>query len=264
VPLQGLLTASVIPPVSFAVLAVLGGLLAWRSQGRMRRSGGLLAALAGLGILALALPVVAGLLTVSLERGLPGDIPEGLPGNGSVGPPPGAIIILGGDVAHGQGVGHSGTEVGALTLERLRAGAALARRTGLPLLVTGGPGSTGEPPLAALMARSLADDFGLTVRWIEPAARDTHENAVLGVAMLRAEGIGAAHVVSHGWHLARAIEAFARLGFPVRPVPVRLRRPPDGQAEDWIPRADHLGTSWYALREWAGRLVYALRDGSVR
>lgn len=256
-PLQGLLTAVVIPPVSFAVLAALGGLLAWRSQGRLRRRGGLLAALAGLGILVLALPIVAALLTVSLERGLPGQDTAGPAPNAIM---PAAIIILGGDVAHDQ----NRTEVGALTLERLRAGAALARRTGLPLLVTGGPGSEGEPPLAVLMAHSLAEDFGLAARWIEPAARDTHENAVLGVAMLRAEGIGAAHVVSHGWHLARAAEAFARLSFPVVPVPVRLRRMPDGRAEDWIPRADHLGTSWYALREWAGRLVYALRDGPAR
>jgi hypothetical protein len=30
---------------------------------------------------------------------------------------------------------------------------------------------------------------------------------------------------------------------------------------DFIPRPDHFFTSWLMLREWAGRLVYRLRDG---
>jgi hypothetical protein len=36
---------------------------------------------------------------------------------------------------------------------------------------------------------------------------------------------------------------------------------PDGAASDWLPRPDHLARSWFALREWAGLLVYRLRDG---
>ena len=51
------------------------------------------------------------------------------------------------------------------------------------------------------------------------------------------------------------------LGLGLVPVPVRIDRVPDGRATDWLPRADHLGDSWFVLREWAGRLVYRLRDG---
>ena len=78
--------------------------------------------------------------------------------------------------------------------------------------------------------------------------------------MLREAGIGAAYVVTHAWHLPRALEAFSREGFATSPAPVRLDRIPDGRLSDWVPRADHLGGSWFALREWAGRLVYAIRD----
>ncbi|NDG51210.1 MAG: hypothetical protein EBY30_19755, partial [Rhodospirillales bacterium] len=39
-----------------------------------------------------------------------------------------------------------GARVGGLTLERLQEGAALQRRTGLPLLVTAGVLSPGDPP----------------------------------------------------------------------------------------------------------------------
>jgi uncharacterized SAM-binding protein YcdF (DUF218 family) len=112
------------------------------------------------------------------------------------------------------------------------------------------------------MATSLTKDFGVKVRWVEPRAGDTRDNARFSVALLRADSINAALLVSHAWHLPRAEDAFARLGFPVRPEPVRLSRWPDGIATDWVPRPDHLARSWLALRELAGREVYRLRDGS--
>ncbi|PWS34253.1 YdcF family protein [Falsiroseomonas bella] len=245
-PFQGVLTSLLLPPLLLVLFIVAAGLLAWRG----RRAAGALAAAAALGLLLLATPFAAGTLTHALERQAALAAPAGAP-------PPAAIIVLGGEMASGAGA----PEVGPLTLERLRAGAALHRRTGLPLLVTAGPVAPGGPPLAELMARSLAEDFGVEVRWVENRARDTRDNAVLSAEMLRAEGIGAAYVVSHAWHLARAEAAFARLGFPVTGYPVRRERMPSGIASDWLPRPDHLARSWFALREWAGILVYWLRDG---
>jgi uncharacterized SAM-binding protein YcdF (DUF218 family) len=245
-PLQGALTSLLLPPLLLVLLVFAAGLLAWRGH----RAAGALAAAAALALLLLATPFVAGTLTFALDRQAALAEPAGAP-------PPAAIIVLGGEMASGA----AGPEVGPLTLERLRAGAALHRRTGLPLLVTAGPVARGAPPLGALMARSLEEDFRVPARWIEPRARDTRDNAVLSVEILRAEGIEAAFLVSHAWHLARAEAAFARLGFPVTAVPVRRERRPEGVASDWLPRPDHLARSWFALREWAGILVYRLRDG---
>ncbi|MFT8245519.1 YdcF family protein [Roseomonas sp. BN140053] len=246
--MQSVLTALFLPPLLLVLLGLWGGLLAWHGR---RRSGGALAALAAAGTLLLATPFVSGNLLASLEREVAARPAEG--------PPPAAIIVLGGDAARGQ----EGPEIGAFTLERLRAGAALHRRTGLPLLVTGGPVGPERVPLAALMARSLREDFGVEVRWVEPRAHDTRDNAVFAAAILREAGIGSALVVTHGWHLPRAMEAFGRIGFPVYPAPLRASQgwATAGRWSDWVPRADHLGDSWYALREWAGRAVYALRDG---
>jgi uncharacterized SAM-binding protein YcdF (DUF218 family) len=245
-PIQGTLTSLLLPPVLLVLLVLAAGLLAWRG----RRGAGAVAALSAVLLLLLATPFVAGSLTHALERQSRFALPAGAP-------PPGAIIVLGGEMASGAGA----PEIGPLTLERLRAAAALHRRTGLPLLVTAGPVARGAPPLGEMMARSLREDFRVEVRWVEARARDTRDNAVLSAALLREEGVAAALLVSHAWHLARAEAAFDRIGFPVEAVPVRRERMPDGILTDWLPRPDHLARSWFAIREGAGMLVYRLRDG---
>ncbi len=242
--LQALFTALALPPLLLVLAGVLAGLLAWRG----RRWAGLLAALACLCVLALATPFAAGWLRAGLEARIP-------PAPG--GPAPGAIVILSAEAVATL----EGPQVGALTLERLRAGAALHRATGLPVLVTGGVLGRGQPPIARLMAETLAQDFGVSATWVEERAADTAGNARHSAAMLRAAGVQAAHVVTHAWHLPRAMEAFAREGFPAHPAPLRRQAPPSGRLSDFVPRADQLGTSWYMLREWAGRAVYAWRDG---
>ena len=254
--LKAILTALLLPPLLLVLVAFAGGILAWRGRGH-RAGRGLLVAVAALGILLLATPVVSGSLIGSLEHdpAAATTAPEA-----TAVPTPEAIVILGAEVARRAGAAEP--EVGPLTLERLRAGAAQHRRTGLPVLVTGGPIQRGDPPLAALMARSLAEDFGVSVRWIEPRARDTHDNAEFSAALLREAGIRAAWLVTHAWHMPRSREAFTRAGLATRTAPVRLDKLPNGACwSQWVPRADYLGTSWFALREWAGRLVYVLRDG---
>jgi uncharacterized SAM-binding protein YcdF (DUF218 family) len=242
---QGILTALLLPPLLLVWLTLLGGVLAWRG----RRRGGALAALAAMLLLVLATPMAAGLLRHSLERQvvIAADAPA-----------PGAIVVLSAEVARGA----DGPEPGPLTLERVVRAAALHRATALPLLVTGGPAAPGEPSLAALMAASLAQDFGLAARWIEPRATDTAENAVMSAVLLREAGIKTVFLVTHGWHMPRAQAAFARAGLATRAAAVRLSPPPDGRFSDWVPSPRQLGDSWLYLREWAGRVVYALRDAS--
>ncbi|GGC60205.1 hypothetical protein GCM10011504_43060 [Siccirubricoccus deserti] len=248
--LQSTLTSFLLPPLLLALLALAGGLLAWRG----RRFGGALAVAAALLLLVLATPLCAGLLYASLEREIrPG---EAVPATTAV---PGAIIILAGEAAWSR----DAPGVGPLTLERMRAGAALHRATGLPLLVSGGPLGRGDPPIAALMAASLAADFGVETRWQEDRSADTRQNALFSAALLRREGIGAAWLVTHAWHMPRSQEAFTRAGLPTLAAPVRLDRLPRWEAREFMPRPDRLAQSWYALREWAGRLVYALRDGGT-
>ena len=86
------------------------------------------------------------------------------------------IVVLGagrerGDLAWGT------DQPTGVALDRERYAARLAKASGLPLLTSGGLHYGTPPTEAALMAQSLADDFGVSVRWQEGASRTTWENA---------------------------------------------------------------------------------------
>ena len=165
--------ALLLPPLNLMPLGVAGLVLSSRRAPVFRRLGRWAIGLALCGLFVLSMPDMAALLIRSLEIGLPqGDVPG--PGNGSPGVSPAAIVILSADAAYG-GLGgiEPGSGIGAMTLDRMRAGVVLARRTGLPILVTGGSLDRDAEPIARQMARSLKDDFGIAARWVEPQAKDT-------------------------------------------------------------------------------------------
>ena len=236
--LSSLLTPVVVPPINLLVLALLFLLMRWRR----------LAALALIALLLLALPLVSRVLTSGLEGSL-------RPAN-----PPAAqaILILGGDLDRDE----TGKAVpGSLTLERLREGAMLARATRLPIAVTGGPAWQGGTPVGIVMARSLHEDFGVEVRWIESRSLDTWENARGSASLLRPDGIHTVLIVTHVWHMQRSLLAFRRSGLIAVPAPVwRRGYPGPPLLAALTPRATTLEDSYFALHEWIGLAWYALHD----
>lgn len=153
-------------------------------------------------------------------------------------------------------------------LARLRYAAHLYRLTGLPLLVTGGNGDTNVDPdparreyaKADAMAVALQQDFGVPVRWIEPGSRDTAENASFSVRMLRAAGIKRILLVTDAMHMARARVAFQRAGIEVVDAPTMFFRDQTRGPLAWLPSAEGMRRSWYALYELIGIVWYQVRD----
>lgn len=241
-----LLTELLVPPLSLAYLAIAGLLVA-----RVRpRLGWMIAWSSLLGLVALAVPAVGFTLLNALGLGLPLTPPPN--------DPPQAIVILSADISR-IGSDKSAFGVGDLTLERERTGAALARRTRLPVLVTGGMLNRDAPPIATLMADSMRDDFQVPVRWTETRSADTWENARFSAEILRAASIRSIYLVTNAWHMRRALLAFAQTGLVVTAAPSDLGRIPEYDAGDFIPRVSVWQVSYYALHEWIGLAYYALR-----
>lgn len=170
----------------------------------------------------------------------------------------GAIVILGGGVrSNAPELG--GTTVNALTLERLRFGALVARGSGLPVLVAGGA-PEGYVPEATLMRDVLENEYGVPVRWIESTSLDTRDNAVNSARLLKAAGIARITLVTHAAHMRRAQAAFEEAGLQVTPAPTAWQSNPDIDYlwRDFIPSARSAYSGWYAMHEWLGRLAYAL------
>ncbi len=241
--LHAILVTLIVPPPNLILVAILGFVLLRRSP-RLARwlLGGALA-----GMLALSLPAVAQGLLVPLEWGLPRAPPPGAP--------PQAVVILSAEVDHVRGPGEQ-VRLGPLTLQRLVAGVALARRTALPVLVSGGRvGGKHVTPIAVLMADAMRDTFGLAPRWVEARSKTTWQNAKFSAAILRPQGITSVWVVTDAWHERRALLAFRHFGLTATPAPVEW----DADAGGWLPGARAWTVSYFAFHEWIGWVDYRLR-----
>jgi uncharacterized SAM-binding protein YcdF (DUF218 family) len=242
-----LLAALLVPPGNLPLIAMAGLLL----RRRWPRLGAALTWASCLLLVALALPFVGESMLVALEEAVP---PRARPDV-----KPEAIVILSADITRFGGEG-PGFGSGQLSLERERAAAALFHQVQLPMLITGGVLQPGDPPIADVMAASMRDDFQIAVRWTERRSRDTWQNAEYTAPILRKEGIHSVYLVTHAWHMKRALIAFRHFGIEAVPSPLPMDRYPRVNAYYLEPIAQGWIISYYALHEWLGCAYYALRS----
>lgn len=246
--LKKLLTALILPPTGPLLLAFCG---LWLTRARSRRwqhAGLWLATLSLFGLLLLSLPIIGKALMAPLEP-YPPITPAQLQRVQ-------AIVILGGGT-YFAAPEYGGDTVGSGTLERLRYGARLARESRLPLLVTGGAPAGGRAE-GESMREALEQDFGVKVRWVEAGALDTAENASLSAPLLKTAGITRIALVSHGWHLPRAVPLFEKQGLEVTAAPMAFSTGAPSLAGSLLPGG--LGASRGALNEYLGQLYNRIKE----
>ncbi len=243
--LSALVKAVILPPGSLVLLMV-AALALWVRRPRLARR--LLLAATVL-TWVLSLPLVAGSLLALLQS-------EPLPRDFAFGRVQ-AIVVLGAG-RYRNAPEYQGDTANALALERLRYAAWLQRKSGLPVLVSGGS-PDGDTPEALFMKTVLEQEFGVPVRWVESGSRTTWENARESRRILAAEGIDTILLVTHAWHMPRARYAFEQAGFRVVPAGTRFHRGDGSLLRDVLPDARALQESRYALHELIGLIWYRLR-----
>jgi uncharacterized SAM-binding protein YcdF (DUF218 family) len=247
--LKKALSAILLPPV-LPLLLIFAGLLLLKSRPRLGRGlawGGLVLTLL------LSTPATIEFIVAPLES-VPVLTEENLEQAG-------AIVILGAGQRRFMPE-YDGATPNRLALERLRYGARLARKSGLPLLVSGGA-PTGDRAEADLMAECLQEDFGVEPRWVEGMSLDTADNARFSARMLMDSGVRHIVLVTHAAHMRRAMNEFEAQGVTIIPAPTSFLSDRSGKAEigDFLPSAAAAGDGWFATHEWLGLLAQKLRIG---
>ena len=215
-PWKPVLGALLLPPAPFVVMIMAGGVLLQRR----RRGGWPLLILATLGCWFMCTGVTATLLTRWLLQPPPALTAAQIGGLRAAKNT--AIVVLGGG-GRALSPEYEATNLSHLGIERLRYGLWLARQTALPVAFSGGAivEARAGATEAETAARIATTEFGHPIRWIENRSRDTHENAVRTVPLLEAEGIEHIVLVTHGFHMRRALAAFERAKLQA-PAPLRV------------------------------------------
>jgi len=235
-----LLRNLILPPAGPLLLAIIGLLLLRRRP----QLGRVLLAVALGSLWLLSLPVVADALTRLTMHYPPLDLGEPTRAQ--------AIVILGGGGQRAYAPEYGGPAAEPLLLERLAFGAYVARRTGLPVLVTG------NGIEATAMSISLARNFGVETRWVEARSYDTFENARNSAQLLRADGVQRIVLVTGATHLWRAAHEFTATGLTVVPAPVGVLADRDVGVKRYLPDVLALLRSYLASYELLGEPVREL------
>lgn len=145
-------------------------------------------------------------------------------------------------------------------LIRLHYAANLHRRTGYPILFTGGPIHGHAEPNAEVMARSLEQEYKIKARRLETESRTTLENALLSAEILMPEGVSKILLVTQSYHMKRAVLLFEHAGFEVIPAPTQLSDRYDlYNWLFWMPDTENLLLSSRVIYEYIGILWYEMQ-----
>jgi len=244
-----LLKTLVLPP-AINILVILAALLLLRSAPRLRNA---LILLATLSLAFFATPFAAHWLASHLEVYPPLDAEK------IIASEPQAIVILGAG-RHRQAPEYGGADVPkAMGLERLRYGVRLQRHSGLPIMVAGGYWAPDVVPEAEFMADIIEDELNGKVAWRESRSRTTWENAQFA-KQLTDDQVQRILLVTHAWHMPRAVYSFEQAGFSVIPAPTGFRsmNQEGVRLQDYLPQANALYLSSLMLHELLGLFWYRL------
>lgn len=170
-----------------------------------------------------------------------------------------AIVILAGGITAYQREYH-GSDVNYFSLLRLRYGAWLYRRTGLPIIVSGGVERSGITE-AELMARVLRSEYAIRDNiFIEKQSRNTYDNALYSHEIMQQQGFKSIYLVTNAFHIPRALLSFQKDNITIIPAPTKFYHGIlNYNLGDFLPNSNAMRGTYLALHEIVGYYWYQLK-----
>lgn len=242
------ISAAILPPLNLILLCAIGLMM----RRRWPRFGSTVSASALIALAVISTPAGALLFVTPLEEQNPPLISARNTGAQAI------VVLGGGRIMNAAESG--GRDIPAvIPLARLRYAAQLHRETGLPLLTSGGTPDGREESEAAIMARTLRQDFAVPVKWLEGKSNDTAQNATFSAQILKQAGVHRILLVTDGIHMPRSRAVFEKAGLEVVPAPTLFYSRNEFTPTDFMPSGEGLRRSDYALHEWIGMAWYRLK-----
>jgi uncharacterized SAM-binding protein YcdF (DUF218 family) len=170
-----------------------------------------------------------------------------------------AIVVL------GSGMQAFAPEYGGVaqlsrwSVVRLRYGTWLSRQTGVPLAFSGGQGWSIKNSVVSTEADAaryyLASIDQPAAKWLDNASADTEQNAAEIARLFKPAQIKRIVLVTHAWHMERAVALFTAQGFEVLAAPVQPIGPKYYDLLNLLPSAEGLEDTRHVLREALALLV---------
>jgi len=240
------LKGMLLPPFTQILLL----LFAWKIRRRAPKTSWAICFVAIISLWILSTPVVASYLARTLEQNmaLSSEQLEDIQAD--------AIVILAG--SQREYAPEFGEPVsGEVQLLRVRYGAFLQRKTGLPVLLSGGSVRGDEQrSLAETMAYDFEQGYKQKARWLEKNSRTTAENARYSYTILAAANKTDILLVTSSSHMMRAKWIFEQVGFNVFPSPTHFTDRDSLNINSFMPSAGSLELSSDVIHEWLGYMVY--------
>ena len=127
------------------------------------------------------------------------------------------------------------------------------------LVFTGGSGSLlNQEYKDADVAKLLFQDLGLDLSRVtfERNSRNTYENAVLSLELVKPDPTEKWILITTSWHMPRAVGIFCKIGWLVIPYPVDHLTIADDLFRIGFNLSGHLTILEIAIHEWIGLLTY--------
>jgi uncharacterized SAM-binding protein YcdF (DUF218 family) len=248
---RGLLKLILLPPGSLLILLLIGWLFARRFVGR------LLILLATVALYLLSTPAAVAWLATQVET-VPALTAEELTHSDAD-----AILVLMAGLRRINPELDGAPSLSAPSLERLDYALSLHRRTGLPIIISGGSVKGDTRPLAELGSEWLENRVGVTPLALDATSRDTWENAHNSAEILQRLGLERVLLVTHAAHMPRAMLSMRAARVDAIAAPFGFEHAPEAlraplTVNDWLPQPGYLGRSYLLLHEMAGLFWYGL------